>query len=153
MSPSSTFDTERALTSTLTRLSLRWRVQLNNELKKKGLTQSRLNILLFLSHHGECVAQKDIAEHIGIKAPTIGRLLDSLEEMGLVVRPRSPDDRRIRTVHLTPAARSCCAQAEMIASELRHKAMDGLTSDSLEHCLAVLEQVLSNLNGDMDLSE
>ncbi|PCI39224.1 MAG: MarR family transcriptional regulator [Rhodospirillaceae bacterium] len=144
---SNTFNTEKALTSTLTRLSRRWCAQLNEELKETGLSQSRLNILLCLSHHGEGVAQKDIAEHIGVKPPTIGRLLDSLEEMRLVTRPRSPDDRRVRTVYLTPAARSYCMQAEKISAKLRHKALSGLTSDSLEDCLAVFNEVLINLDG------
>lgn len=51
------------------------------------------------------VNQRELAEGMGIEAPTLVRHLDRLEHDGLVERQRDPHDRRAIRVRVTPAGR------------------------------------------------
>lgn len=44
----------------------------------------------------------ELADHVGIDDTTASRLADRLESAGLVARRRSPGDRRVAVVELTP---------------------------------------------------
>jgi DNA-binding MarR family transcriptional regulator len=64
------------------------------------LTLSRLHVLLALREEGEQRVGA-LAEAAGLAAPTVTRMLDSLEEEGVVVRRHSEEDRRCVTATLT----------------------------------------------------
>jgi MarR family transcriptional regulator, organic hydroperoxide resistance regulator len=49
--------------------------------------------------------QVDLAEQLGVEAPTITRMVHRLERGGLVERRRDPDDGRTLRIHPTPRAR------------------------------------------------
>ena len=49
--------------------------------------------------------QVDLAEQLGVEAPTITRMVRRLERGGLVERRRDPDDGRTLRIHPTPRAR------------------------------------------------
>jgi DNA-binding MarR family transcriptional regulator len=68
--------------------------------KLNGSTPQR-NDLLMLIRHGE-LAQKQIALALGVTRPVVSRMIDALEERGLVKRTIPPEDRRYRIISLTP---------------------------------------------------
>src|SRR5919204_3638844 len=59
---------------------------------------------------GKPGSQLDLARAVGIEGPTLTRHLDGLEEAGLVVRRRDPDDRRAIRVELTEAGERLFAE-------------------------------------------
>ena len=69
----------------LGRVGRRWRTLLDARVKHLGLTQARWIALLHLRHSG-CRAQRDLADKIGVEGPTLVRLLDALQERGLIER-------------------------------------------------------------------
>jgi MarR family transcriptional regulator, lower aerobic nicotinate degradation pathway regulator len=46
--------------------------------------------------------QRSLAASIGLDTSTLGGVIDRLERRGLIVRQASPDDRRVRLLHVTP---------------------------------------------------
>lgn len=68
-----------------------------------GLTAARFDMLTAIWRHPCGVFQRKLREMLGVTAPTISRMLRSLEELGLIERHRSLGDRRQLYVTLTPA--------------------------------------------------
>lgn len=92
----------------LFRLSLmtrRWRQILDTEIQASGLTDATWRPLLHLHLLGDGTRQKDLAESLGIKGPSLVRLLDALLEKGLVRRLEDDSDRRAKLLFLTPEGR------------------------------------------------
>jgi DNA-binding MarR family transcriptional regulator len=81
-------------------------------LARLGLTAARFD-LLYVAHefkrHG--VRQSTLRRELGVTAPTVSRMVASLEALGLVRRERSPGDRRQRFVILTKAGRRSIQRA------------------------------------------
>eukprot|EP01034_Spumella_vulgaris_P041148 gene41148-50920_t len=68
-------------------------------------------------------------------------LLDKLQERGLLLRQRSPLDRRSQTLVLTPAGLSMCTRAEKTASELELDATAGLTEAERAQLIQLLQKI------------
>jgi MarR family transcriptional regulator for hemolysin len=128
----------------LIRLARRWRMRLDRQMKIEGLTESQWNTLVYLSREGNGKLQKDLASSIGIEGPTLVRLLDNLEEKGLVERRASATDRRGKTVHLLPDTEQLLDNFNQKASALRAQLLDGVPAESLQQCLDVFDLIIDN---------
>jgi len=96
------------------RVARRWRKLLDERLKDLGVTQARWFTMVCLQRGGGGLTQRELARLMTIENPTLVRLLDSLEEQGLIERRPSERDRRARLLYLTNAGerfmsgRMCC---------------------------------------------
>jgi DNA-binding MarR family transcriptional regulator len=67
-----------------------------------SLTPARFDMLYALQHRGRnCMLQSQLRRLLGVTAPTVSRMLDSLIELGFVTRHRDPVDGRERIITLT----------------------------------------------------
>ena len=88
-------------------------------------------------------AQHQLARALRIEGPTLTRHLDGLEEAGLVVRTREPNDRRAVRVELTDAGRAKHAELLQAVSGFNRRLTAGLSDaelGDLRELLARLEQ-------------
>jgi DNA-binding MarR family transcriptional regulator len=68
----------------------------------KGFTPARFDMLYAIQTHGPYgLRQSQLRSLLGVTAPTVSRMLRSLEELGLLVRRRCSTDARQRIVLLT----------------------------------------------------
>jgi DNA-binding MarR family transcriptional regulator len=79
-------------------------------LASHGLTAARFD-LMYVAHERAGVRQSSLRRALGVSAPTVSRMLVSLEELGFLRRRRSRWDRRQRVVLLTDAGRRCIRKA------------------------------------------
>ena len=79
--------------------------------------------------------------------PSITRLVDNLEKLGLVKRVGDERDRRINKVYLTKTAQKLQEQTMQLAEETLNEALEGVPSDQVNLCKQVLQTVYENLNG------
>lgn len=129
----------------LSRAARLMRTRLDERLAPLGLTQAKWLILLYLSRNGGMMPQKDIAESVGVEGPTVVRVLDGLERMGLTTRRDQPADRRSKEVWLTPEATATLAEITRITTRFRQDIWDGVPEADLAVCLRVVEALLRNL--------
>lgn len=127
----------------LARLARWWRARLDEKLRPTGLTQAKWVALFHLLHGGDGINQKDLAIHIGIEAPTLVRLLDSLEERGLIERQPDTTDRRAKTIHLTDAGALVLADLQDLAKELRIELLAGVSDSDLRACIRVFDTIMA----------
>ena len=113
------FDLKRAYHSTL-RLTRRL-------LKRLGLTAARFDLLYIVEKAGKTMLQCELRRVLGVTAPTVSRMLASLEALGLVEREVVDLDRRRRHVTPTKAGLRCVRRA---ARSLIHSGWVELAVDS-----------------------
>ena len=128
------------------RVSRQWRSRLDERLRHTGLTQARWLVLLQLSQMGGALSQKELAGSVGVEGPTLVRVLDKLEQQGLVERRASEEDRRVKTIHLAEAARPVLAEITGIAAALRHE----LPADVAEADLRTAREVLRTIGDRLE---
>lgn len=71
-------------------------------LKPHGVTATQYNVLRILRGAGaDGLCRNEVGERLVTAVPDVTRLLDRMEEMGLIVRRRGAEDRRFVTTTLT----------------------------------------------------
>ena len=78
--------------------------------------------------------------------PSITRLLDNLERLGLVKRTASKEDRRINKICLTAEAERLQEQTMELANQTLNEALAGVTNGQIEIAKEVLQKVYENLS-------
>lgn len=109
-----------------------------------GVTRPQWRALTALSR-SEGVNQGALAERLEVEPITLCRMIDRLEEAGLVERRRAPTDRRAWHIYLTDTSRPMLDQLRLLADDLSTKALGGVTSAEQERLTATLERIRDNL--------
>jgi len=126
------------------RVTRRWRKMLDERLKDLGVTQARWSTMVYLDKGGEGLTQRELANLMAIENPTLVRLLDSLEEQGLIERRPCPNDRRARRLHLTGAGRKFMDDLSGRAEILREQMLEGISDDDIACTVRVFNKILEN---------
>ncbi len=109
-----------------------------------GATRAQWKTLVTLSRN-EGINQGGLAELLEVEPITLCRMVDRLEESGMVERRRDPADRRAWRIHLTDAARPVLEQLRGHADQMFAAAFDGLDDEDRTRLTAALERVRTNL--------
>jgi DNA-binding MarR family transcriptional regulator len=115
------------------------RTRVDQAARAYGMTRAQWIILARLDRQPG-MSQNELATICEVEPITVGRLIDRLEARGMVERRNDPSDRRIRRLHLLPAARPMLAEISRYRAaldtemtvELDEKAHQGLI-DALLH--------------------
>lgn len=126
------------------RVTRRWRKLLDERLKDLGVTQARWTTMVYLQVGGEGLTQRELARLMAIENPTLVRLLDSLEQQGLIERRPCPNDRRARRLHLTAAGTSFMNVLSERAAELREEMLEGISDEEINIANNIFSRILDN---------
>ncbi|MBZ9656213.1 MarR family winged helix-turn-helix transcriptional regulator [Phyllobacterium lublinensis] len=109
-----------------------------------GLTRSQWQTLAYLANN-EGIHQAGLADILEIEPITLVRILDKLEERGLVERRRHPTDRRIWLLFLREETRSLLASMRVIGEATRGEALAGISAEDREFLTRTLTLMKTNL--------
>ncbi len=109
-----------------------------------GLSLAQWQALAYLARE-EGVNQVTLADRLEIQPITLARLIDRLQEAGLVSRRPDPGDRRAFRLYLTDAARPLIDRMWGYAAETRAEAMAGLPDDDRAALMRSLLHMKQNL--------
>lgn len=119
--------------------------ELNDLLKAHGLTITQYNVLRILRGAGEAgLCGREVGERLISSVPDVSRLLERMEDQGVLRRERDPEDRRHVTARITDAGRRLL---EVVTPELElvERARFGKLSEStLQAIITALAQVRSS---------
>ncbi|MGZ6015093.1 MAG: MarR family winged helix-turn-helix transcriptional regulator [Phenylobacterium sp.] len=146
--PDSRADLNFRFTGRLNLIARRYRTRLNEQLKAIGQTQARWEALFWISLSGEHVTQSELAERMGVEGPTLVRMLNKLEQEGLVERRSAKGDRRAKTLRLKGAAEQALADIARLSSPFRDDLLDGIPEEDLKVCLSVFDAMMARLERD-----
>ncbi len=103
------------------------------------LTAQQYNALRLLrSCHPEAIRTLDLAARLVSRAPDITRLLDKLEQRGLVVRDRPADNRRVVDVRVTTAGISLLKELRSPVRGCHARQLSHLSQKDLTTLVALL---------------
>jgi DNA-binding MarR family transcriptional regulator len=110
------------------------------------LSATQYNVLRILRGAGkDGVSCKDIGARLVARDPDITRLMDRLEQRGLIRRDRAVQDRRVVTHHLTEAGLELVNELDRPVEEVHRKVMRHMTAEKLRDLVGLLEEVRSGL--------
>jgi DNA-binding MarR family transcriptional regulator len=114
-----------------------------------GVTRAQWKVLFRLSRNPG-LRQIELADMLDVEPITLSRILDRLEEAGLVERQADPTDRRAWRLELTAKAEPLIAKLKVLAEELMDQAFAGLTDEDLELMRGKLAKIRDNLAAAAD---
>ena len=109
-----------------------------------GVTRAQWRVLARLSRYPG-LRQVDLAEHLDVEPITLCRIVDRLEEAGLVERQRDPSDRRAWRVLLTEKADPIVDKLRQLAAQLAAEVFAGIDPKEMEVMRGVLARARSNV--------
>jgi MarR family transcriptional regulator, transcriptional regulator for hemolysin len=101
-------------------------------------------MVLLALKSGAAASQQQIADHIGIRGATLTHHLGGMEERGLVVRTREPDDRRTQVVRLTDDGERLFVALAGAAREFDTRLRRGLKTTEIAELDALLQRLHAN---------
>lgn len=115
------------------------RRSLGRIVERSGLTLQQYNVLRILrGAHPNPLPTLEIGERLIEQAPGITRLLDRLEQKGLVRRERSAEDRRLVHASITPDALELLAGLDADVDAADDAAMSPLAPDEIRELSRLL---------------
>jgi MarR family transcriptional regulator for hemolysin len=127
---------------TMTSHAIRRAVDL--ELAKENITLRQFEVLAWIAIEGE-QSQVELAERLGIEAPTLAGILTRMERDGWLERYGCPEDRRRKRIRVTPKAESVWARMAECCRRVRGEATRGISDQELSDFKRICEKLRKNL--------
>ena len=116
----------------------------NSMLKDIELTATQSWVLSALMEE-EGVIQGDLAQRLGIRAVTLGGLVDRMESKHWIERRPDENDRRAKRIWLTPSGRKLEKLINRCLEDVHNIAISDLSKESVAHLEKTITQVRANL--------
>ena len=121
--------TEAVLTGALERM-----------LEPHGITLTQYNILRILRGAGpDGLCRNEIRDRLVARTPDVTRLLDRMEQAGLVSRVRGEEDRRLVHTRLTKKARALVDDLDKPVAAEHRRQLGHMSADQLRALIDLLE--------------
>jgi MarR family transcriptional regulator for hemolysin len=130
-----------SIMATMVQASRKWRKLAQVALAAHGISQARAAALVWVQRLGGGTRQVVLASYVGIEGTSLVRLLDELSAAGLLVRKDDPDDRRAKTVWLTPQGERLAEQIEKVLAALRERVLEGVNEADMDATLRLCQAI------------
>lgn len=108
-------------------------------LKGFGVTPTQYNVLRILRGAGkDGLCGREVGERLVSKVPDVSRLLDRMEDLGLMTRERDPADRRHVTARITPKGLKILVEVEPTLRALEERFTGAVPAGALKDLIDTL---------------
>lgn len=121
----------------------------DERVRATGATSPQARLLLTLSRNPD-QNQAWYADRLEIEPITLCRMVDRMEESGLVERQQDPTDRRARRLHLTSRSRSEIDGIERALDGLSETMLRGFDEQEEAQLAAMLKRIAENLSAPVE---
>jgi MarR family transcriptional regulator for hemolysin len=128
-----------------------WRRAVDLRLQKYGLTEATWLPLLHLARAPAPMRQKDLAAALLLDSSSVVRILQGLQESGLIARSEDAEDRRAKVIVITDQGRRLAEQVEEVASQVQREVLARLNDRDVALTTEVLQEVCRALTAVSDL--
>jgi DNA-binding MarR family transcriptional regulator len=108
-----------------------------------GVTRAQWKVLFRLTRTPG-LRQVELADMLELEPITLCRIVDRLEEAGLVERSRDPEDRRAWRLHVTAKAQPLIEKLKGVGAKLVEQAFAGIDPKDIETTRKVLARAREN---------
>lgn len=120
------------------------RKRFEQNVRGTGLTRAQWQVLKEI-YVQEGLNQGALAELLEVEPITVGRLVDRLEQAGLIERRPHPTDRRAWSLYLLPAAHPLLETLKVIAGETRAELLRGMDDTEIDEAMRLFAKMKDNL--------
>jgi len=120
------------------------RKQFDQRAREVGLSLAQGRTLVYLALN-QGINQAGLADILEVRPISLARLLDRMETAGWIERRPDPADRRVHRLHLADKAHPVLETVQALATELRSRAMVGLSDYERSQLMLLLRRVRENL--------
>lgn len=116
--------------------------RLDRLFKPHGLSGTQYNVLRILHGAGrDGLCRNEIRDRLVSRMPDVTRLLDRMEESGLIVRARDGNDRRLVSTRLTERGERLVQELDGPVAAEHARAFSGLTTTEIAELIRLLARV------------
>lgn len=119
-----------------------WRRLADLVVRPQGVSESTALPLLLIARHAD-LRHSELADLVGVEAPSLVRTIDQLCASGLVTRDADSTDKRVKRLNLTPKGQALADRLATDLNQLRKAVFDGVD----ETDLAAARRVLARVSG------
>ena len=135
------------------RLGGAFRTAVDRELKELDLTRRQVAMLIHVERaeatgkgaEGSSPTASDLTRALGVDSTAVTRMVDRLEEKGLLKRSPDPSDGRRHLIHMTRAAESLMPQLKDIARRVEARFEADIPTEDLHAFQRVILRMLENV--------
>ena len=120
------------------------RTHADQRARQFGMTRAQWAVLARLETN-EGLKQTELAEILDLQPITLTRLVDRLCANGLIERRADPDDRRVKRLYLTPAARPLMDRLADLSHDMMGTVLGGFDLQTIERMIGELSRAKENL--------
>ena len=117
---------------------------LEKRLNHYNITRSQW-IALYYIKNNNMITQKQLADKMSLKEPSVVRLLDKMELYGWVNRISSNDDKRMKFLVLTDNGKEIETAMLDVAEKFKSDVLNGISPEDLDVFKATLNKMLINI--------
>jgi len=138
-----TYEPTQSLGRTISRVKLAMMEALDHELEPFDITAAQYVILVTLAA-GEADSASGLCKGISYDPGAMTRMIDRLEQKGLIRRVQRPDDRRKVLLELTPEGKTLYPQMRASAANVQNRFLRGFTKADVRTLDGLLKRMLAN---------
>jgi DNA-binding MarR family transcriptional regulator len=139
------FDIESCVCFINNKISKKMADLFNERLIPLGVTRVQWIAMYYLLKYGD-LSQKELGQRMDIKESTVARLLDRMEEEGLITRTQTKEDRRVKFIKLTPKGKEKIVELLPEGQKMSESFSMGITDEEIEVFKRVLQKFMINIS-------
>jgi DNA-binding MarR family transcriptional regulator len=113
--------------------------EMEDLLKSRGVTNTQYNVLRILrGAEPDGLCRNELRDRMLTRMPDVTRLLDRMEEAGLVARSRDNEDRRLVSTRITAAGRKVVDELDAPLHDFHQRRMAHVSEEQLQTLIELL---------------
>lgn len=121
------------------------RHQIDDELRPYDLTRASW-LAIGIVQSNDRLSQAELAESLELGAAATGKVVDRLEERGLIERHADPDDRRTKRLSVTSEGKKLIRKLRPIGVKIRDSVLQDLNEADQKRLLSYLVKIKTRLS-------
>lgn len=102
-------------------------------------------IALYYIKNNYMITQKQLADKMSLKEPSVARLLDKMQALGWIHRINGEDDKRIKILSLTSIGQKIESDMLVVAEKFKNDVLSGISNRDLDNFKTTLNKMLNNI--------
>lgn len=125
---------------------------LEKELRPYNVTRAQW-IAMYYIYTSKDITQRQLADKISVKQPTMVRVLQTLETAGYLHRLGSDGDKRKKYLELTEKGAQVCRDMVLVAENFKNNTIAGISEEELQIFKNVLNIMINNASKSINLDK
>jgi MarR family transcriptional regulator for hemolysin len=131
----------RDMTRDLLQAGRLWRKIARAAAARHGVSEAASSPLIWIDRLGPDLRQNALAEAVGIEGASLVRLIDELEQSGIITRTPDPSDRRANCINLTRKGREVVGEVTEELAALRASVFAKVTPEDMIGARNIFEAI------------